>query len=102
MARSVQKILLASRGKVHTELLPVGSQVVRVGHWEGSPYAWVFVDPDAPRNWLVDFLMVADGDRVENEAFWPAGSFSGDGSNGTIWTVLMNWRMDTAPKVELQ
>lgn len=92
MAKVVQKILLASRGKVHTELLPVGAQAVRVGMWEGSPYAWVLMDPDAPSNWLVDFLVVAGGDRIEDDAFWPIGAF-GDQS-GTIWTGLISWRKE--------
>jgi hypothetical protein len=93
MAKAVQKILLASRGRVHTEMLPVGAQVVRTGIWQGSPYAWVFMDVDAPRTWLVDFLMVACGDRVLENAFWPVGTFGSD-HNETIWTVLINWRKE--------
>jgi hypothetical protein len=92
MAKVMEKILLAARGQVHTELLPVACQVVRVNHWAGSPYAWVWLDPDEPRDRLVDFLMVADGDRVEDEAYWPVGAFNDDGNKGSIWTVLVKWR----------
>jgi hypothetical protein len=95
----MEKILLAPRGQVHTTLLPTGAHAVRVNHWAGSPYAWVWLDPDAPRRWLVDFLMVADGDRVDDELFWPVGAFNDDGNKGSIWTVLMKWRTDTTAGV---
>ena len=93
MARAMKRIPLLARGQVYTELLPAGSIVVRTGYWQGFPCAWVWMDMDAPRNWLVEFLMVADGDRVENDAFWPVGTMQWE-QTATIWTVLTNWRKE--------
>ena len=95
MAKVIQQFLLRPRGVVHSEPLPSGAVIVRMGMWEASPYAWVWLDPEAPRDWLVDFLIVGTGDLVEEETFWPVCAFA-DGA-ATIWTGLYRWRQQIIP-----
>jgi len=101
MAKVIQKFLLRPRGVVHTELLPIGSSVTRIAIEDGSPYAWVWMDPAAPRDWLVDFLVVCTGDQVEDaDLYWPVNSFAANDLRATIWHGLSRWRKQVTTLLE--
>ncbi len=89
--RVIKKVLLAPRGQVRREFIPYGAMVARIGVWEGSPYAWVWVDPDEKRTQAVDFLIVCAGDEVADDAFYPIHSFAWHGGEDGMWFGLVKW-----------
>ncbi|MFM0165721.1 hypothetical protein PQR39_35495 [Paraburkholderia sediminicola] len=78
MAKVIHKFLLRKRGEVCTIKLPKDAVVTRIGVQDGSPFAWVMVDPDAPYNAAVEFLVVWTGDKIP-DGFWPLCTFDADG-----------------------
>lgn len=85
--RVMQKILLAPRGKVHKGILPFGSYIARIAMWEGSPVAYVWMDLEAVQQQTVEFLVVAVGDVVQDDAFFPVNSFEHSG----LWFGLVKY-----------
>jgi hypothetical protein len=91
MARVIRKVLLAPRGQVRHEVLPLGCMVMRIGTWAESPYAWVWVDPAETRLIHVSFLIVGSSDEVADDGFYPVNSFAGHGSEDGMWFGLIKW-----------
>jgi hypothetical protein len=91
MARVIRKVLLESRGQVRHEMLPYACFVARIGTWEGSPYAWVWVDPNEARLQAMEFLIVCAGDEVADDAFFPVNSFAGHGCEDGVWFGLVKY-----------
>ena len=98
--RVIRKVLLAQRGQVRHEALPFGYAVVRIGMWEGSPYAWVWVDPDETRLQNADFLVVCSGDPVADDMFYPLNSFNDHGGPDGVWFGLVKYGTEITPYIE--
>lgn len=88
--RVIKKVLLAPRGQVRHEVVQMGAYVARIGMWEGSPYAWLWVDPYESRYQHMDFMIVCAGDEVADDAFFPLASFS-DRSDDGVWFGLVKY-----------
>lgn len=87
--KTVHKFLLRKRGVVCPLMLPIGSSVTRIAVQDGSPYAWVWLDTSLPYDHRYEFLVVATGDLVSDEDFWPINTFDGPRDSGLIWHGLM-------------
>jgi hypothetical protein len=90
MARAMQRIPLAARGQVRHGVLPLGAMVARIGMWKGAHYAWVWLDPNETRMQSMDFLIIASGDVVMDDAFYPLNSFSDRADDG-VWFGLVKY-----------
>lgn len=79
----VHKFLLRKRGEVATIKLPSGAFVTKIDVQDGSPYAWVMLDKDAPYIVPYEFLIVATGQEIP-AGYWVHSTFFEDGG-ASVW-----------------